>query len=143
MVDLRLLQSSTATPVLDPVHELRVARREHRCCECKGAIKKGEEYDHIMWGFSYQRCKVCAELLTEEYRSTSRFTPADWAWGRTQLSAPPSERPEFGKLFERINRRGTVAQMGRFLENMERRGRTPPGWMRKSLKAMCANAMNV
>lgn len=45
------------------VHEERKAAKEHRCCECRGVIKKGERY-HVhsgIWEGRPERFKRCAD----------------------------------------------------------------------------------
>jgi hypothetical protein len=47
--------------------ESRVARKEHRCCECGKQIKPGEKYEHVAgkWDgdfMSYKTCDVCCEV---------------------------------------------------------------------------------
>lgn len=46
------------------------ARKEHQCCECRGAIQPGEHY-HKFWGIwggdmnAYKTCADCEALRTE------------------------------------------------------------------------------
>ena len=47
----------------------RRARKEHRCCECGGIIKRGEVYEYVagMWERaidSFKTCLVCVEIRT-------------------------------------------------------------------------------
>lgn len=51
-------------------HELRKARKDHKCCECRGVIAKGETYHfhHGVWdgsGASYKVCVDCEGLRIE------------------------------------------------------------------------------
>jgi hypothetical protein len=45
----------------------RVARKQHKCCECHGQIKKGDTYQFISqlqggtW-YKYKTCEPCADL---------------------------------------------------------------------------------
>lgn len=41
----------------------RTARKEHRCCECRGVIKKGERYNYHsgVWEGDPQAFKVCVD----------------------------------------------------------------------------------
>lgn len=51
----------------------RRARKEHKCCECRSVIKKGETYEYIsgIWEGkpnSYKTCKSCVEIR-EDYNA--------------------------------------------------------------------------
>lgn len=41
--------------------DLRKARSQHTCCECRGTIRKGETYNyhHGIWSGEAQAYKVC------------------------------------------------------------------------------------
>lgn len=50
--------------------ETRKARKPHECCECKGTIQPGQEYENVFgrWGggFStYKTCSLCVEIRTK------------------------------------------------------------------------------
>lgn len=47
--------------------KFRVARRDHKCCECRNVISKGSEYQYVsgMWDgviHTYKTCTNCADL---------------------------------------------------------------------------------
>lgn len=47
--------------------EIRVARKEHKCCECGVVIGRGEKYEHVtgVWDgdiASFKTCSHCREL---------------------------------------------------------------------------------
>lgn len=68
---------------------LRVARKQHTCCECHTDIVTGETYEYSsgVWdhsGGSYKTCMVCAELR------------ADYEAALTRYDCPPV----FGSLYE-------------------------------------------
>ena len=47
------------------------ARKEHRCCECRGPIKPGEKYENAAgkWDGEFQTFKTCltCETIRDEY----------------------------------------------------------------------------
>ena len=58
-------------------HDIRKARKQHKCCECFGAIPTGEyyHYHHGVWdgrGASFKVCCDC-ELLRKEMDKDSRW----------------------------------------------------------------------
>ncbi|MEN4767279.1 hypothetical protein [Duffyella gerundensis] len=47
----------------------RTARKEHRCCECRGSINPGSNYIHSsgIWDgdpSDYKQCLICAEVAS-------------------------------------------------------------------------------
>lgn len=58
--------------------KLLKARKDHRCFECKGAIKKGTQYEKVAgkWGTGFETFKTCGDcgsLRTEFFRSGHYF----------------------------------------------------------------------
>lgn len=95
------------------------ARKEHKCCECAGAIRIGEKY-HLgsgIWDGRAAAYKTCHEC--EQLRKELSDTIKDY-----------DDRPGFGELREFIFECGEKF-MRRFLENRRARGRAIPEWMEK------------
>lgn len=52
------------------IHQIRKAAKEHKCCECRGVIRKGENY-HVHSGIwegepaRYKRCADCQAFACE------------------------------------------------------------------------------
>ena len=58
--------------------KLLKARKDHRCFECKGAIKKGAKYEKVegKWGACFETFKTCTDCLSlraEFFRSGHYF----------------------------------------------------------------------
>lgn len=74
------------------------ARKEHHCCECRGTIATGEEYERVTGKWddelrTYKTCGPCRELRA---KVTAAFrTSLDW-----------EEGPAFGELHEWIRECG-------------------------------------
>lgn len=64
-----------------------MARKAHRCCECRGEIRKGEKYHTVtgLWD-SWGRYKTCSECKV--LRDMVCAATADW-----------DDRPAFGELY--------------------------------------------
>ena len=81
------------------VERMVAARKEHRCCECVGAIGVGERYERAsgksdgrIW--STATCAVCAEIR-------DAFVCGSWIYGRLWVSIEEEMFPiwdEYGPL---------------------------------------------
>ena len=109
------------------VHDRRKARKTHKCCECHGAIQKGELYHHMsgVWAEGPDAYKVCfdCEQLREDVDEGHRL----------------DEVTAFEGLFDAVfNGAEVQAFMVRFIENADRRGSMiVPGWARKKADPKC------
>ena len=50
--------------------EIRKARKQHKCCECGGAILPGQSYEHVAGRWdghmgTYKTCSLCVEIRTK------------------------------------------------------------------------------
>jgi hypothetical protein len=95
----------------------RKARKEHRCCECRGTIRPGEHYNyhHGIWDEPNQ-FKVCPEC--DELRAEVDAEVRD-----------PEEKTAFGQLHESVIEVGDLATVQRFLSIKRQRGANIPDWM--------------
>ena len=67
MIDACYCDTNNATAVAHT--EIRKARKEHRCDECRGTIRVGERYRHV-WGVwpdgvqkTHRACRQCLDAL--------------------------------------------------------------------------------
>lgn len=102
----------------------RKARKEHKCCECRGVIQVGETYNyhHGIWPDGpeqYKTCLECEALRTE----LDKDIPYD------------DERTAFGNLYESVFEVGTLEIISRFLNIRRKRGAKIEVWM------ICKEAM--
>lgn len=69
---------------------VRRARKEHRCCECRGKIPKGESYNYHsgVWDGQGRSFKVCADcdLLRDELNKGRDFEDAVVFEGLTEAA---------------------------------------------------------
>lgn len=89
------------------------ARKEHRCCECHGVIRKGETYLRFdgIWlgkGGSYATCPDCEKIRDEV----------------VSMAADPDEWPAFGELHRDCEGYGGELEE-RFRANQSRRAPAP------------------
>jgi hypothetical protein len=100
-------------------HEIRKARKPHKCCECDGVIQPGENYHyhHGVWDGEAADYKVCidCEALRAEYDADSH---ADECTALAQLS----ETVEGCGAHEK-------ELFVRFVDIKRKRGATVPEWM--------------
>jgi len=86
---------STVTPV---------ARKRHRCCECRGEIRPGEKYERIsgVWDGEPMRFKTCLDcvLLRTELSDKEGFQFEE-LWE----SVTESQDPGLISRFEKIRRK--------------------------------------
>lgn len=45
--------------------EMRRAAKDHKCCECSGTIRKGENYEHVagLWEGQWSTFHTCADCI--------------------------------------------------------------------------------
>jgi hypothetical protein len=98
------------------------ARKEHRCCECRGMISTGERY-HFFSGVwdtchTYKTCTECEQL-----RSDVSTTIRDL-----------EDYPAFGQLYECVfEGRENLDWVKRYMDTRRKRNapESPRGWMEK------------
>lgn len=60
---------------------IRKARKEHKCCECRKVISKGDKYEYLsgVWDEpqSYKTCISCADMRTLATKESARFNYAE------------------------------------------------------------------
>lgn len=92
----------------------RRARKEHRCCECRGAIKPGELYHYAsgIWLGKPDQFKTCAECqaMRDEVMADATY---------------PEEGPAFGELVVYISEVGNPALLSAWNTNVKKRGGRP------------------
>ena len=71
--------------------ENRHARKDHKCCECRGVIHKGEHYfyHHGVWDYQGQSFKICLDC--EHLRQEIDKCYDHW-----------EDRSSFGNLYEDV-----------------------------------------
>jgi hypothetical protein len=94
------------------------ARKEHKCCECRGVIPVGEVYNKHrgIWDGSADTFKVCVDcdLLRNEVDNDER---------------DPECKTAFGYLSESVFEVGDRVFVKRFLEIKRKRGAEIRDWM--------------
>lgn len=98
--------------------EMPVARKDHRCCECDGVIKKGEKYHrhHGIWEGEANTYKVCLEC--ELIRGEVDKNIGD-----------PTECTGFGELIETVAEIRDTNLLHRYVQNAMGRGAAIPAWI--------------
>lgn len=96
------------------------ARKEHKCCECDGAIRVGEHYrkHHGIWNGepgTYKVCDQCEDLRTLVDAGI----------------AHPEDRTAFGELHESVFESREREWINAYLSNSRARGAAIPAWMTK------------
>lgn len=95
----------------------RVARKEHRCCECRGVIKPGEKYSYVfgVWSGDVMTFKTCPDCnqLRFEYDVTHPNKDLD-------------EMMPFEGLYEWLDGSKSTELLRRFREIQLRRGAKNP-----------------
>lgn len=101
------------------VHDMRKARKLHRCCECHGSISPGETYHshHGIWEGEAYTCKVCPDC--ETLRS------------ECDRGAPHGERTPFEGLHDAVDELwgSSPELLVQFVAIKRRRGAAVPMWM--------------
>ena len=101
----------------------RKARKEHKCCECKGTIKRGEEYIYAsgIWDkpADYKFCLCCMDLRMEIMENID-----------------PEDTPPFGGLHDDVFQSDNIEWMQRYVDNAKVRGGSlgRDNWMGKRLE---------
>lgn len=97
------------------------ARKPHRCYECRGDIKAGEQYHRHsgIWDGEPGRFKVCSECdaLREEADAETEGGPEDLVY--------------FGELLNHLLETWDAKRLRRFVTNADNRGATVPPWTRR------------
>lgn len=99
-------------------HNKPKARKEHKCGECHGIIKKGEIY-HMYHGIhdgTPFRAKICThcEVIVEIFRAEA---------------VDAEDGPAFGELYEYVFESRDKGFIKTFLEIKRMRGAKIPDWM--------------
>ncbi len=94
------------------------ARKDHKCCECRGTILAGEKYHkhHGIWDGSASTFKVCEDC--ESLRAEVDKDERDPEW----LTA-------FGNLYESVFESREISLIKRYLDIKRKRGSTIQPWM--------------
>lgn len=64
--------------------DLRTARKEHTCCECREVIRPGHRYEHAFGidgeggAFTSKTCEICAEVRTVFYCGHAYYVETLW-----------------------------------------------------------------
>ena len=109
--------------------EHRKARKEHRCCECRGLIQKGEHYFYSqgVWdhkGQSFKTCEEC-EALREKVN---------------QYYDEYEDRPAFNQLYEAVFDIENIDICRTYINTKIKRGAAVPQWMSDRLTKWEKNA---
>lgn len=104
------------------------ARKEHRCCECRGTIQVGEKYrkHHGIWDGSAADYKVCEDCETL----------------REEVDAEIAHREDctaFGELYETVFESRELKWITRYMNTQRKRGANIPEWMIKREAEILAN----
>lgn len=101
-------------------HKLRKARKEHKCNECFGLIKKGENYHYHsgIWDHEPADFKICLDC--ESLRSDINKTIKDW-----------DDKIPFSCLFEFVSACNEPDWIVRFVASMIKREARVPDWLIK------------
>lgn len=93
---------------------VRKARKVHKCCECRGTIQAGEDYNyhHGVWegeAASYKVCLDCEVLRAEYDRDAQHDEGTPFQHLREAVEATRLDAPELFKQFLEIQRkRGAI-----------------------------------
>lgn len=96
------------------------ARKEHRCCECRGIISAGEKY-HVfsgVWDFAatYKTCEDCEALRSAIIADTKET----------------EDYPAFGELYEHIFEGDPKwVSIFMYIRRKRRAPESPRGWMER------------
>ncbi len=101
--------------------ETPTARKQHKCCECRGAIKPGERYHKFVgvWSGefeSFTRCVDC-EAMAEEVNKGRDF----------------DDQITLGGLLEDCSERDGDEQLSKMAGIMAKRGAKIPDWASERL----------
>ena len=95
------------------------ARKDHKCCECRGIITKGELY-HLFSGVwdcagTYKTCKECQQLRSDVSKKI----------------LDQEDCPAFGELYQHVFDSGDHDWIGRFMNTRKKRNApdSPREWM--------------
>lgn len=105
------------------------ARKQHKCCECRGVIERGEHYQLVagLWSGEWDTFKTCLECsaLRDELRAELRKEGYD-----------DDEGLAFGQVYEEVFEREHLPLIRRFMDIRRKRGapESPRGWMEQREK---------
>ena len=90
-------------PIIGYNEVVRKARKDHKCCECRGVIKKGERYQHASGvfdrrGFSAKTCMDCKHLICEIRKDSDECLPIEGLIEEIQ-SIGGEARKQYAALF--------------------------------------------
>jgi hypothetical protein len=99
------------------IYDTPIARKEHKCCECRGIINKGEKYNkhHGIWDGEGSTFKVCSDC--EELRAQMNH------------GLPSDECVYFGGVVEHAFESNCVEYMRAVIETKEKRHGPVHYWM--------------
>lgn len=94
----------------------RKARKNHKCCECRGLIKAGESYfyHHGVWdgqGRSFKMCPECNQLMIDINKN----------------AVYPDDSVSFEELY--LHAVESMDWLKRYIDIKEKRGAIPIRWM--------------
>jgi hypothetical protein len=109
----------------------RKARKDHKCCECRGVIRKGEHYFYHHGVLDGRGCdfKVCEDCghLKEEIDSHIK---------------DPYERVAFGELYMYVFEDDDISLMQRYINLKQKRNADIPQWMLDKVRKIEAQRQN-
>lgn len=99
------------------------AAKDHKCCECRGTISKGEKYHSFsgIWdtASTYKTCSECEQLRSEVVKAIRQR----------------EDYPAFGELYEYVfsPQAGEYGRIKRFMDIRRKRNapESPNGWMER------------
>jgi len=101
--------------------KLRKARKDQKCFECRGIIKKGElyNYHHGIWSEGPQDFKVCQDC--------------DVLRAKLNTDVPHDEQAAFGELYESVFESERLEIMQEFVRIKYLREAEIPAWMTRKI----------
>jgi hypothetical protein len=113
------------------LHKERVARKQHKCCECHGTIQVCEiyHYHHGIFDyepFAYKRCCDCEEIAEEINKDVEH----------------DEDRVCYGQLYEHVAEARPQIML-RFIQNAAARGHPAPQWMIDKCNQLLTDPMNI
>lgn len=105
------------------------SRKEHKCCECHGIIRRGEKYQRYegLWDDwdTYKTCSDCESLRNDIYKTLDVYDR--------------EEGIPFALLYDHVfEARNNSEYVKRFVETMQMRGAKIEDWMLKKYQEVLA-----